>query len=229
MSRIAAFSVLICVSTGFLFARTDSSTADPEKRLSEKSAVRQTVQRESDTLTVKTEQDAADAAKASGEKKNRKAVLPKRPTARKWVENVLESETEENAEKDTTVKAVETTVDSSRQAEAIDTAKTPHEAFKAKGQTAIPLVVMRTVSEYGVDKLTDEWILLLCEYYIYFRLEGIPGVHVISPDTLSALLPRYKVYTKAIPEKEYVAAAKKSFGTVLDVSAMQPQSVGKRR
>ncbi len=75
--------------------------------------------------------------------------------------------------------------------------------------TPTRILITRPVTKYGNAPLEDKWLLLLCEYYLYFRLRGIEAVSVVPQDALVELVPEYMEYKMPIPIEKYGAAAKK--------------------
>lgn len=73
----------------------------------------------------------------------------------------------------------------------------------------IKILITRPATKFGDAPLENKWLLLLCEYYLYFRLGGIEYLSIVSPDTLAQLLPNYQDYQHVIPLKEYLDVAKK--------------------
>jgi hypothetical protein len=73
---------------------------------------------------------------------------------------------------------------------------------------AVRLLVMRPVNAYGVAVRQDKWLLLLCESHIHFRLNGVPGVDVVSPELLAGLIPGYDDFDTAVSQDLYAKAAK---------------------
>jgi len=177
MVRSVAFLIIFCLSLVPVSAQTASKKPDLKK---EKEAV-------SDSTQVSSQDTTKTPAR-----KMRKAVIPQAQVKSKqtrWVKDIIGiMEKEQSAD----------SVQGSK-----DVLKTPYEIVKEQNKEAVPLLIMRPVSEYGVSKLKDEWLLYLCEAYLYFRLGGIPAIHIVSPDTLSVLLTGYKDYKRAIPKEQY--------------------------
>ncbi len=217
MSRLASLSMIICFSVALLFARADTTKTKTVKTATKKAKTEKIKTTKADTAKVDTTKAAivkSDSIKAPATVKRKKAVLPKKPSSRSWVKDVLgskgEEKTTDTAKVDTASAAASATApDTVDKADKTDKAESPYETMLAQKKEAIPLLVMRPISEYGVSKLKNVWILHLCEMYLHFRLQGIPGFQVVSPETLSTLIPRYKEYNQAIPVSEYTEIAKK--------------------
>ncbi len=73
---------------------------------------------------------------------------------------------------------------------------------------AIRILVMRPLSVYGREEISNKWLLLLCEDYFYFRLGGVPGVEYVDPALLGELLPGYREYQKPLSNEMYLKAAR---------------------
>jgi hypothetical protein len=74
----------------------------------------------------------------------------------------------------------------------------------------LKILIARPVSKYGDVPLENKWILLLCEYLLYFRLSGIESISVIDKETLTELLPEYMEYKQPISFEMYDQAARKT-------------------
>lgn len=89
-----------------------------------------------------------------------------------------------------------------------DTTTSPYEIMKAQEKTTIPLLIIRPVSGFGVSRLKEKWLLLLCEAYFHFRLGAVPVLSIVPSETLSDQLPYYDEYNEAISLERYKEAAK---------------------
>ena len=116
-------------------------------------------------------------------------------TQQKWIKDVLGRV------------EMEKSTDSAR-APSKDTSASPYEIMIAQKKKNMPLLIIRPVSGFGVSKLKNRWLLLLCEAYIHFRLGAIPVLSVVPPETLSNQLPYYYEYNNAISLERYKKAAK---------------------
>lgn len=116
-------------------------------------------------------------------------------TQQKWIKGVLG-----RVEKEKTMDSIS--------AAHKDTTISPYEIMKAQKKNAIPLLIIRPVSVFGVSTLKNKWLLLLCEAYIHFRLGAIPVLSIVARETLSDQLPYYDEYNNAISLERYKEAAK---------------------
>ena len=155
-------------------------------------------------LSIFAQTASAETPEQNGNKATQdslKSVSPdtsKQPAQRKWIKKVLERVEQERA------------TDSVRVAYK-DTTTSPYELMKAQKKGVMPLLIIRPVSGFGVSKLKNKWLLRLCEDYIHFRLGAIPVLSIVSPETLSDMLPYYDEYNRAISIERYKEAARELY------------------
>ena len=78
--------------------------------------------------------------------------------------------------------------------------------------TPVKVIVARPVSKYGSANLEDMWLLLVCENYIHFRLQGVDGLSVVPVDVLSRFIKGYSEYREGMQPvtlDKYIDAAMK--------------------
>ena len=176
MFKKSVLLLIFCLSTLSIFAQPASNKTKSEK----------------EKATDKAQPVSRDTTKTPVVKM-KKAVIPpvqKQSKQTRWVKDIIGiMGKEKNAD--------------SIPADFKDTTKSPYQLIKEQKKEAIPLLIMRPVSGFGMSKLKDTWLLYLCEAYMYFKLGGVPVLRIVSPDTLSVLLTGYKDYKSAIPKERY--------------------------
>jgi len=78
--------------------------------------------------------------------------------------------------------------------------------------TPVKVIVARPVSKYGSANLEDMWLLLLCENYLHFRLQGVDGISVVPAEVLSSQIKGYSEYregAQSVTLDKYTDAAMK--------------------